>query len=101
MEDKCDAFFDFICRYTTSRVAVVPNKLYKFIVTLSDKSTYETTVSVQEKDLNVLNVPDSHNPQDDLVISWKEINPQYPLTLRMNAEHFLGSPFTSLVLPDS
>ncbi len=84
--------------YLIEDLSIVPNKLYKFIFTLSDQSTYETTIRVQ--DLKVFNLPESHNPNNDLAISWQEVNPQYPLTLSMYTTTASGLQ-TRLQLPDS
>ena len=76
----------------------VANKQYKFTFTFSDKSTYETSINTQG--LKVPNLPESHNPNNDLEMGWQQVEPKCPLTLDMFTNTSPGLQ-TSMQLPDS
>jgi hypothetical protein len=56
---------------------------YEFVVVLADSGEYPSTIRTQAQDLHVLNVPASHNPSEDLVLTWREMQDDAWMTLHV------------------
>lgn len=56
---------------------------YNVTVQLADGKTYQSTITVQGSDLYDFTVPSPHNKNNNMIISWLNIDPAKPLTLEM------------------
>jgi len=67
----------------TSIMKVELNKLYNFIIELSDGNTYQASITTQETDLYELNLPAGYSKSDNMPIEWKgyETNNNFQIQL--------------------
>jgi hypothetical protein len=73
--------------YTLSNIELIPKRKYAFNIRLADDKSYPCFVNSPDRALTGLNVPEYHNINEPLMISWDKINPknsQYSLEIKNN-----------------
>ena len=61
--------------YTLGNVKVIPNTKYSFLVTLADDKPYACVVTSPKETLSGLSVPEYHNMNSPLKITWNKFSP--------------------------
>ena len=64
-------------------IDILLDSLYSVSIMLSDGEKYYASVRIQDNDLNLFNVPETHNHLQDLPVSWQEIDENIPMSISM------------------
>lgn len=69
--------------YTLGNVKIIPNTKYSFMVTLADDQSYPCVVTSPKGSISGLSVPEYHNMNKPLKITWNKFRPDQGSDVRL------------------